>query len=314
MAAVAAILLVTAAVAYFVVRDRSSLRPQLTQSGQDTRGKGVIAAAGPLEEARQKLDLSDPIKAVTESASGARKFLAQQNSRDVSELKTGDEAMPEDATVDTVSSIPGEPASKPNEIDRGSAKSLVPQESNQDNITGLNAKAEMHTIVTEPKEVTVPINSDTEQTLPGGTESIERQVTGLLARAERQIAAQHLTTPAGDAALETYQSILELVPEHSGALHGIARIKQLYLAWADTARQRGELKKAQSYAERAATVDPQDSDVVQLLDQIKAERKLEAQRAVKQIEEPRAPTDDEEETPVPRTNKRRRVESIGIFF
>ena len=165
----------------------------------------------------------------------------------------------------------------------------------------------MRAIVTEPKEVSVPINSVPEQALPGGTESIEQQVTGLLALAEQQIAAQHLTTPAGDAALETFQSVLELVPGHSGALLGITRIKELYLTWADTARQKGEFEKAQSYAERAATIDPQDSDVAQLLDQIKAERKLKAEMAA--LQRPEAenanaavkPAENKEATPEPKT-------------
>ena len=285
VAVVAAILFVTAAIALLFVRDRSSRGPQLTQSDQETQGKGVITSDRSLVEARQKLDLPDPLQAVSESASGVRKFLAQQDSRNAPKLQTGDEAVPEDATVDTEPSIPDETAPKPNKIDRGSEKRSVPQKSDKDNTTGLIAKEEMRAIAAEPTEASVAINSGAEQTFPGGTESIEQQVTGLLARAEQQIAAQHLTTPAGDTALETYQSILELVPGHRGALHGITRIKQLYLTWAAAARQRGEFEKAQSYAERAATVDPQDSDVVPLLDQIKAERKLKAQRAAEHVEE-----------------------------
>ena len=75
------------------------------------------------------------------------------------------------------------------------------------------------------------------------------------------------------------------MPGHSGASHGINRIKDLYLAWAQAARQRGQWAKAQSFAERAATVDPQDTDVAQLLDQIKAERKLETEvAALKEFE------------------------------
>ena len=123
----------------------------------------------------------------------------------------------------------------------------------------------------------------------GDTESVEPYIAELLARAEQQIAAKHLVTPAGDAALETYQSILELMPGHSGASQGINRIKDLYLAWARATRQRGLWAKAQSFAERAVTLDPQDTDAAQLLDQIKAERKLEAEvAALKQLEEERA--------------------------
>jgi hypothetical protein len=139
--------------------------------------------------------------------------------------------------------------------------------------------------VTNPKETSVPVNSDPKQTLPGGTESVEQRVAELLTRAEQQMAAQHLITPVGHAALETYQAILELVPGHRDALDGIIRIKEQYVAWTVAARQRGQWVRAQSYAERAATVDPGDSEVAQLLDQIKEERKLMAEvAALKKLE------------------------------
>ena len=72
---------------------------------------------------------------------------------------------------------------------------------------------------------------------------------------------------------------MELMPGHRGASQGINRIKDLYLAWARATRQRGLWAKAQSFAERAVTIDPQDTDAAQLLDQIKAERKSEAEVA-----------------------------------
>jgi tetratricopeptide (TPR) repeat protein len=139
--------------------------------------------------------------------------------------------------------------------------------------------------VTNPKETSVPDNSDPKQTLPGGTESVEQRVAELLTRAEQQMAAQHLITPVGHAALETYQAILELVPGHRDALDGIIRIKEQYLAWTVAARQRGQWVRAQSYAERAATVDPGDSEFAQLLDLIKEERKLMVEvAALKKLE------------------------------
>jgi tetratricopeptide (TPR) repeat protein len=170
------------------------------------------------------------------------------------------------------------------EPDSGQDEGSLPNES-KDSTVGLIAKGEMGANATDLKESSVPGNSDPNQSRSDGTESVEPYVTELLARAEQQIAAKRLVTPAGDAALETYQSILELVPGHSGASQGINRIKDLYLAWARATRQRGLWAKAQSFAERAVTVDPQDTDAAQLLDQIKAERKLEAEvAALKQLE------------------------------
>jgi tetratricopeptide (TPR) repeat protein len=172
--------------------------------------------------------------------------------------------------------------------DGGQDEGSLPNE-RKDPAAGLIAKDEMYANASDTRESPVPVSSDPNRSRPGDTESVEPYIAELLARAEQQIAAQHLVTPAGDAALETYQSILELKPGHSGASQGINRIKDLYLAWARATRQRGLWAKAQSFAERAVTVDPQDTDAAQLLDQIKAERKLEAEvAALKQLEEEKA--------------------------
>jgi hypothetical protein len=188
------------------------------------------------------------------------------------------------APVPRAPSAPADPASEPSEPDSGQDEGSLPNES-KDLVAGLFAKDEMRANATDLKDFSASVSSDFDRSRSGHTESVEPNVTELLARAEQQVAAKQLVSPAGDAALETYQSILAIVPGHSGASRGINRIKVLYLAWAEAARQRGQLAKAQSYAERAVTVDPQDSDVAQLLDQIKAERKLKTEMAaLKKVE------------------------------
>ncbi len=289
VASIAVIVLITAAVAiFFFNRDRSSRESQSAQGDQDAQGQGLNTAFRPSEEARQNLDLPDPIQVVNESASVVRKLLAQQDRQDDSELLTGDEGAPEDERDDKATLIPIEPESEQREPDSVQDEGPLPIE-RKDSTAGLIAKDEIYANASDTRESSVPVSSDSDRSWPGDTESVEPYIAELLARAEQQIAAKHLVTPAGDAALETYQSILELMPGHSGASQGINRIKDLYLAWARATRQRGLWAKAQSFAERAVTIDPQDTDAAQLLDQIKAERKLEAEVAtLKQLEEEKA--------------------------
>ncbi len=387
LASIAAIILITTAVAmFFFNRNRSSREPLSLQPDQDAQGPGMITAFRPSKEARQNLDLPDPVQAVNESASVVRKLLAQQESQDDADFQTGDEREPEDPTNETASSILIVPATEQSDPVGGQDEGSVPPES-KDNISqivaidetrstasgseappitiepapeqsepggdqeeaavaqeiledsnervseddtgttapdpevpaillepvseesdtdsvqeegplpierkdataGSIAKIEMEGNATDTRASSGPVGSDSDRSRPDDTESVEPHIAELLARAEQQIAAKHLVTPAGDAALETYQSILELKPGHSGASQGIARIKDLYLAWARATRQRGLWEKAQSFAERAVSVDPQDADAAQLLDQIKAERKLAAEvAALKQLEEEKA--------------------------
>jgi tetratricopeptide (TPR) repeat protein len=202
-----------------------------------------------------------------------------------------------------VTSISVEPASEESEPESVQDEGPSPIE-RKDATAGLIANDEMDANASDARAPSVAVGTGTDRSRPGDTESIEPYIAELLARADQQIAAQHLVTPVGDAALETYQLILELMPGHSGASQGIDRIKDLYLAWARATRQRGLWEKAQSFAERAVSVDPLDTEAAQLLDQIKAERKLAAEvAALKQLEEEKAKTTVAEEVKASRKLK-----------
>jgi cyclophilin family peptidyl-prolyl cis-trans isomerase len=103
-----------------------------------------------------------------------------------------------------------------------------------------------------------------------------QQATVLLAKAETQHAAKRLTTPAGDNALESYQEVLQLIPDHTAALAGLQRIKGQYLQWAKAAQQRGDWPKAQGHYEKALVVDPSDATVQSALAEVKTARKGQA--------------------------------------
>ncbi len=81
----------------------------------------------------------------------------------------------------------------------------------------------------------------------------------LLLRADAQIAANHLTTPAGDNALETLAQALALEPDQPdtarAVFRGRERIAESYLALAEQALQRRERSQAERLLERAEAVD-----------------------------------------------------------
>ena len=275
-----------------VVNESASVvRKLLAQQDRQDDSELLTGDEGVPEDARDDKATLIPIEPESEQSEPVR----GQDEGSVSQgsLENSAQLVAEDKTHDTTLGseaplVPIEPVLEQSEPDSVQDEGPLPIE-RKDSTAGLIAKDEMYANASDTRESPVPVSSDSDRSRPGDTESVEPYIAELLARAEQQIAAKHLVTPAGDAALETYQSILELMPGHSGASQGINRIKDLYLAWARSTRQRGLWAKAQYFAERAVTIDPQDTDAAQLLDQIKAERKLEAEVAtLKQLEEEKA--------------------------
>jgi tetratricopeptide (TPR) repeat protein len=114
-------------------------------------------------------------------------------------------------------------------------------------------------------------------------EKVETRVVELLARAERQVMAQHFTSPMGDAALQTYQEILQLVPEHEGAQKGLEKIKVWYQKSAAAAKQKKDWKGARAFLEKSQTVDPKDLSLAGALRQLEEEKTAE-EEAIRKAE------------------------------
>ncbi|MGH8654583.1 MAG: protein kinase domain-containing protein [Gammaproteobacteria bacterium] len=100
-----------------------------------------------------------------------------------------------------------------------------------------------------------------------------QRVAALLAEAERQMATKRLTTPVGDAAFETYQRVLKLIPVNEEALKGIARIKDEYKLWAEADKRRGNWKRAEAGLEKALAIDPEDAMLLVAVRELKGARK-----------------------------------------
>ena len=133
----------------------------------------------------------------------------------------------------------------------------------------------------------------------------------LLARAEQQMARQRLSMPAGDNALETYQHVLNLVPDQPDAIRGIQKIQDQYRRWAEKAEQRQDWPKAQSYYENVLAIHPDaetDETIVSALSRVKEQQLLPSATA-QRGEETRP-----QERPDERQNARAQLAQLGIPY
>lgn len=126
---------------------------------------------------------------------------------------------------------------------------------------------------------------------PPQTNSVEEEISRLLAKAQRQVAQLALTTPTGDNAYETYQQILSLLPNDSAALAGIREVGAKYAALAEQVQARGEFQKADRYAAKAIELAPDHPSVKAL------ETALDTHRQKSQENAPSAATATNQQPP-----------------
>ena len=110
----------------------------------------------------------------------------------------------------------------------------------------------------------LPSELSPEQTPPSNSSEVE----SLLARAQAQYKERKLTTPAGDNALDTYRTILNLRPGYQPALEGIDNIEERYKLWAEANAQEGKWEKASNFYKKALAIDPLDESIRARLRQI----------------------------------------------
>jgi hypothetical protein len=90
----------------------------------------------------------------------------------------------------------------------------------------------------------------------GQQNDLEDLVAKRMASAEADLAALRLTTPKGENAMENYRAILDLLPNHSGALAGMQRIVDIYVWMIDNAISKGGFAAAKLYLDRAEDIIP----------------------------------------------------------
>lgn len=132
---------------------------------------------------------------------------------------------------------------------------------------------------TNPANPAVPAPSPAPAEVPPPpTPQVE--VERLLTEAQQQIESRRFTAPASGNALSTYRRVLELQPDHPGALDGLQRITTYYREVAQQSLQQGRLDESLAYINRGLRASPQNSALLTLRQQAqKAKRRQqEAQR------------------------------------
>lgn len=84
----------------------------------------------------------------------------------------------------------------------------------------------------------------------------EEHITSLMQSAQEALANLQLTTPANDNALDYYQQVIIIEPDHTGAQAGIDTIADRYARLARKAHQDGNTRLARVYLQRGFEVRP----------------------------------------------------------
>ncbi|MEM7017922.1 MAG: serine/threonine-protein kinase [Pseudomonadota bacterium] len=104
-------------------------------------------------------------------------------------------------------------------------------------------------------------------------EQIRQNEIGALARkAEAQLAALKLTSPTGDNAYETYQQILELMPDAEVALTGLDKLAERYLV---LAQDEQNIDTRLEYVNKGLNIAPTDSVLLALKQKLLEEQEAQ---------------------------------------
>lgn len=104
--------------------------------------------------------------------------------------------------------------------------------------------------------------------------ALKKKIANLIKKANYDLAADRLTTPAGNNAFERYQAVLAMNPANEPALAGVKKITLRYVSLAENAMQRKKFKKARGYLAKAAAIRPdlaQVDDALEKLEEATAE-------------------------------------------
>ncbi len=93
------------------------------------------------------------------------------------------------------------------------------------------------------------------------TPAEQAAIADLLDRADRAIAADHLTYPAAGSALDLYDRVRLLDPDNEQAMRGLERIVERYLELALGAVERRRFEQARAMLDRARLVDPDHAGI-----------------------------------------------------
>ncbi len=110
------------------------------------------------------------------------------------------------------------------------------------------------------------------------------KIDALLDEADKAMAAARLTSPAGDNAMDYFQSVLQLDGSNIEAKKGIGQIVTRYLAMAKSVAGKQEWDKADIYLAKADAIDPGGDSVLATRTEITRQRTA-AEKQLKQQQE-----------------------------
>lgn len=124
----------------------------------------------------------------------------------------------------------------------------------------------------------------TETAAPAGDRTaVDQTVADLMARAQVQLSAYRLTSPAGDNSYETYRQILALDPASPEAASLATRIAATYRKLAIGAKAKGGLRQGLAYIDKGLKIRPGDSALLalqaELQTRIDKQIRIKAERA-----------------------------------
>lgn len=120
-------------------------------------------------------------------------------------------------------------------------------------------------------------------------------IAELLRACEAHFSAQRLSTPAKNNAFECFSEVLQLDRDNRQALEGLQRLTTTYASWTRSALVKKNFAVAASYLERLKKIAPEDPQVWQLREELKAvEGKDVAEQERKQRERERLQAEAEQ--------------------
>lgn len=108
----------------------------------------------------------------------------------------------------------------------------------------------------------------------GFTDLPSEQVSWLVAKGEWLVRKRQLTTPVGNNALDNFQRALALEPANAKAKAGMQSIADVYMKLARSARGKGDVDKAASYAARGLDVVPDHAGLLKWVPQKQQESQV----------------------------------------
>lgn len=90
-----------------------------------------------------------------------------------------------------------------------------------------------------------------------------RILADMLYEASRAFDDNRLLLPTGDNAYDRYMEVLSIVPDNQVALAGIEQIVERYVSMANAAIRVGQFDNAQSYLDRASSINPENANIAE---------------------------------------------------